>query len=92
MKTAKVIPNHKSADPSLNGFNQLMKCLTSNSILYNHQYGCRPKHSTTHQIIHLLNHCASSSSKSDPELTLAVLCDLSKAFDIIDRKIVLKKM
>ena len=111
MKTAKVIPIHKSADPSLLKnyrpvsllpafskllerivFSQLMTFLTSNSILYNHQYGFRPKHSTTHPIIHLLNHCASSSSKSDPELTLAALCDISKAFDVIDHTILLKKM
>ena len=59
---------------------------------YYHQYGFRPKHSTIHPIIHLLNHCASSSSKHDPETTLAILCDLSKAFDVIDHDILLSKM
>ena len=73
-------------------FKQLMSFLTGQNILYDHQYGFRPKHSTIHPIIHLLNHCASSSSKPEPETTLAVLCDLSKAFDVIDHDILFSKM
>ena len=73
-------------------FKQLMSFLTGQNILYDHQYGFRPKHATIHPIIHLLNHCASSSSKHDPETTLAILCDLSKAFDVIDHDILLSKM
>ena len=35
-------------------YNKIMKFLTSNDILYKHQYGFRPKHCTIHPIIHLL--------------------------------------
>ena len=111
MKIAKVIPIHKSSDPSVLKnyrpvsllpafskllekivFNALITFLSKNNILYKHQYGFRPKHSTIHPIIHLLNHCASKSSNIDPEMSLAVLCDLSKAFDVIDHGILLKKL
>ena len=73
-------------------FRQLMTFLTEHKIFYEHQYGFRPKHSTIHPIIHLLNHCASSSSKNDPEVTLAIPCDLSKAFDVIHNDILLNKL
>ena len=66
--------------------------LTNKAVLYKHQYGFRPKHTTIHPIIHLLNHCASSTSKTDPEFTLAVLCDISKAFDVIDHDLLLRKL
>ena len=75
-----------------NVFNALITFLSKNSIFYKHQYGFRPKHSTIHPIIHLLNHCASKSSNIDPEMSLAVLCDLSKAFDVIDHGILLNKL
>ena len=58
-----------------------MSYLTSSNILFKHQYQFRSRHSTIHPIIHFLNYCAESSNKTDPEFTLAILCDLSKAFD-----------
>ena len=56
--------------------------LNKNNILYRHQCGFRPKHCTMHPIMHLLHQCANAISTADPEFTLAVLCDLSKAFDV----------
>ena len=52
-------------------------------ISFKHQYGFRPKHSTIHPIIQLLNYCAESNNKPRLEITLAIFCDLSKVFDVI---------
>ena len=69
-----------------------MMFLTEHNIFDEHQHGFRPKHSTIPPIMHFGNHCASPSSKNDPEVTLAILCDLSKAFDVIHHDIVLNKL
>ncbi len=61
-------------------------------ILFKHQYGFRPKHSTIHPIIHLLNYCAESSNKPTPEITVAISCALSEGFDVISHEILLNKL
>ena len=42
-----------------------------------------------HPIIHFLNHCASSVSKQNSEYIFAVFCDISKAFDVINHRVLL---
>jgi len=51
-------------------YEKLMKLIISKDILYKHQYGLSPKHSTIYPIIHLLNYCATLISKLDPEFRL----------------------
>jgi hypothetical protein len=73
-------------------FNKLMSFLDSQNILYKHQYGFRPKHSTIHPILHLLNKCAENNNIQPKKYTMSIFCDLSKAFDVISHKILIKKL
>jgi len=73
-------------------YNKIMKFLTTNHILFKHQYGFRLKHSTIHPVIHLLNHCAEANNAIPSKYILVTFCDLSKAFDTISHKILLHKL
>ena len=75
-------------------YNTIMSFVDTKKILYKHQYGFRPNHSTIHPIMHLLNHCAEATSGLTPEYPLVALhvCDISKAFDVLDHEILLRKL
>jgi hypothetical protein len=70
--------------------NRLTQFLTDNKILSNSQFGFRRKHSTIHPIIHLLNEVTKASNSK--KYTLAIFCDLRKAFDTCNHDILIKKL
>ena len=70
-------------------FDKIMKYFNEKNLFYEHQYGFRRKHTTVHPIIHLLNVCAKADNR---HLTASILCDLSKAFDVINYDILFEKL
>ena len=69
-------------------------CLTSfldvNNLISNSQFGFRKKHSTIHPLIHFIDHVSSALDKK--EHTLAIFCDLRKAFDTVNHQILISKL
>ena len=64
--------------------------LDSKNILYDSQYGFRNNHSTNHAIAEFLSNVLKGFEEK--KFTLALLLDLSKAFDTIDHNILCKKL
>jgi hypothetical protein len=69
---------------------KLVSHLTSNDLLYIHQYGFLPKKSTEHNLLHVINYI--SKSLNDGNYCIGVFLDLKKAFDVCSHSILLKKL
>jgi len=70
--------------------NRLTFFLESNNLLANSQYGFRKAHSTVHPLVHFLNNLTKANNKK--LYTIAIFCDLQKAFDTVDHGILVKKL
>ncbi len=69
---------------------RLCSFLEINNILSGSQLGFRSGYSTIHPMVHFVNHV--STTLNNKEHTIAIFCDLRKAFDSCDHKILLKKL
>jgi hypothetical protein len=66
---------------------RLTNFLDVHKILSDHQFGFRKAHSTLHPLIHFMNKITSNLTAK--KHTLAIFCDLRKAFDTVDHAILL---
>ncbi len=67
---------------------KLLHHLTTNDLLYVHQYGFLPKKMTEHNLIHVVNYI--SQALNDGKYCIGVLLDFKKAFDVCSHPILLK--
>ena len=99
LKIAKVIPIFKKGVSLLPAISkvlekiialQLSSYFEKNKLLFDNQYGCRPKHSTEHAVLELIDRIINKMDTN--EIPLNIFLDLSKDFDTIDHTILLNKL
>lgn len=69
---------------------KLLYHLSTNDLLYNHQYGFLPKRSTEHNLMQILDFA--TKALNDGMYCIGVFLDLRKAFDVCSHDILLKKL
>ena len=71
-------------------FNQLYTYFETNRLFYGSQYGFRKRHSTEFAALELVDKLLNMMDKG--QVPLGIFLDLSKAFDTLDHKILIKKL
>ena len=69
---------------------RLTAFLENNSLITSSQFGFRKNHSTIHPIVQFQNFITNSLNRK--EHAIAIFCDLRKAFDTVDHKILFQKL
>ena len=69
---------------------RILDYMESNNLLYEGQYGFRPGRSCEHALLTAQNHLL--NNLSNRKVSMLLLIDFSKAFDVIDSKILLEKL
>ena len=71
-------------------YNCLFDFICDNNILYDYQFGLRPKHSTQQAIITLFDNITKSLDNGN--IAISIFIDLKKAFDTVNHRILLRKL
>ena len=71
-------------------FTQLSSYFNEHKLIFDNQYGFRPKHSTEYAALELIDRIITQMDKK--ETPINIFLDLSKAFDTIDHTILLAKL
>ena len=67
-----------------------MEFFNKNQSLYKFQYGFRVKHSTTHAVLAVVDYCL--RNLENKKFTIGIFIDVQKAFDCVDRSILITKL
>ena len=69
---------------------RIVKFLHKHKIIFEHQYGFRENHSTTHALIDILTACYDNIENK--QYTILMMMDLKKAFDTVNHEKLLHKL
>ena len=71
-------------------FSRVLAFLEKNNIIYEKQFGFRPKHSTSHALVNIVDTISNSLDKG--KIAAGVFVDFQKAFDTVDHSILISKL